>query len=169
MLRFCDYTSRPCTPEKGDDPLKARWFLVVITLLLVAAGDLRDGGKQDQRKLQGTWKARSIEFHGRQELGDAVKSIQMAIADNTMKVQGNAPDLDKYANVTFKLDPSAAPPAIDITIANGEEKGTVIKGIYEVEDDSWRLCVNLLGNGRPTEFKSAADSQNVLAVFQRQR
>ena len=149
--------------------MKARWFLIVTTLLFVAAGDLRDGGKHDQRKLQGTWKARSIEFHGRQELGDAVKSIQIAIADNIMKVQGTAPDLDKYAKATFALDPRATPPAIDITIANGKEKGTVIKGIYEVEDNSWRLCVNLLGNGRPTEFKSAADSQNVLAVFQRQR
>lgn len=149
--------------------MKARWFLTAIPLVFVAAGEPRETGKQDQRKLQGTWKARSIEFHGRQELGDAVKSIQMAIAGNKMSVRGTAPDLDRYGQVTFKLDPSAAPPAIDITIATGEEKGTIMKGIYEVDKDNWRLCVNLLGNGRPTEFKSAADTQNVMAVFQRQR
>jgi len=148
--------------------LKVRWFpIVTVILLLVAGGEPRDERQEDRRKLQGTWMARSIEFHGRQELGDAVKSIQMAIAGNKMSVRGAAPDLGKYANVTFKLDSSTAPRVIDITIADGDEKGTVIKGIYELEDDGWRLCVNLLGNDRPTEFKSAADSQNVLAVFQR--
>jgi len=184
MLRFHDYSMpqrTQCTlsvehagpppralPEKGDDTLKVRRFpIVIVILLLVAAGEPRDEGQEDRRKLQGTWMARSIEFHGRQELGDAVKSIQMAIAGNKMRVRGAAPDLGKYANVTFKLDSSAAPRAIDIIIADGDEKGTVIKGIYELEEDGWRLCVSLLGNGRPAEFKSTADSQNVLAVFQR--
>ena len=150
--------------------MKAKWFPIVIAaLFFVAAGEPQDGAQQDRRKLQGTWTASSIEFHGRQELGEAVKSIQMAIAGNEMSVRGTAPDLNKYAKVNFELHPSSAPRAIDITIANGDEKGTVIQGIYEVEDDIWRLCVNLLGNGRPTEFKSAADSQNVLAIFQRKR
>jgi uncharacterized protein (TIGR03067 family) len=150
--------------------LKAKWFLIVpAALLFVAAGAPQDGEQQDRRKLQGTWTARSIEFHGRQELGEAVKSIQMAIAGNKISVRGSAPDLNKYARVDFKVDPSAAPRAIDIIIGNGDEKGAVLQGIYELEDDSLRLCMNLLGNGRPAEFKSASDSQNVLAVFQRKR
>src|SRR5262249_26258739 len=46
------------------------------------------------------------------------------------------------AKAAIKLDPSAAPPTIELTITEGEEqeKGLVMKGIYFRQDDKLTLA-----------------------------
>jgi uncharacterized protein (TIGR03067 family) len=149
--------------------MKLRFLILTSVVLLLAAGEntSRKADTTDRRKLQGTWTATAIEFQGRNALGDAIKELQLSIAGDKMSVSGDGAELDKYAEFTCKLDTTTVPKSIDITLAAGTDKGTALAGIYELTDDEWKLCVTVFGGGRPREFKSAADSQSVLAVFKR--
>jgi uncharacterized protein (TIGR03067 family) len=138
-----------------------------LTVLLAGAqGDVQR--KSDDRQLlQGTWSARSIEFHERPVLGDPIQDVQLVVKGDKIVLKGEGPGLEKYAEFTLKLDATRTPKTIDIAVTMGEEKGAVLPGIYELKGDEWRMCVAVFGKDRPKEFKSTVDSQTALAVFKR--
>ena len=70
---------------------------------------------------------------------------------------------------TVKLMPSAKPKALDITGTEGPNKGKTILAIYERKGDTLRICYELSGKGRPTEFKTEAGTQLFLVEYQRQK
>jgi len=53
-----------------------------------------------------------------------------------------------------KLNPSAKPQTLDITGTEGPNKGRTILAIYERDGDTLRVCYDLSGKNRPTEFKT---------------
>jgi uncharacterized protein (TIGR03067 family) len=70
---------------------------------------------------------------------------------------------------TCKLDPSAKPKALDITGTEGPNKGKTILAIYERDGDTLRVCYDLGGKNRPTEFKTTAGSRLFLVEYKRQK
>ena len=133
------------------------------TVLPVAAEDKDDSGKNDLKKFQGTWTFVSMEQDGKQQpKGDEPQTITFEGDKFTVKMG------DKIVQAgTQKLDPSKKPKAVDAAITEGEGKGTTMLGIYAVEGDTIKACFDPQGKKRPTEFKSAAGSGNMLAVIKR--
>jgi len=70
---------------------------------------------------------------------------------------------------TVKLDPTKKPKAIDITFTAGERKGQMVLGIYEIEGDTFRVCVARPGDERPAEFSAKAGSGRTLVAYQREK
>jgi uncharacterized protein (TIGR03067 family) len=70
---------------------------------------------------------------------------------------------------TVKLDASAKPKAMDITGTEGPNKGKMIPAIYERDGDTLRVCYNLNGKGRPTEFKTEKGTQLFLVTYTREK
>ena len=70
---------------------------------------------------------------------------------------------------TVKLMPSATPKAMDITGTDGPNKGKTILAIYERKGDTLRICYDLSGKKRPTEFKTEAGTQLFLVEYKRQK
>ena len=68
---------------------------------------------------------------------------------------------------TQKIDPSKSPKTIDVTMTEGPNKGAVMLGIYEIDADTLKVCFDPKGKKRPTEFKSAAGSENFVNVHKR--
>jgi uncharacterized protein (TIGR03067 family) len=68
---------------------------------------------------------------------------------------------------TEKLDPSKSPKTVDVTVAEGLNKGAVMLGIYEISGDTLKVCFDPEGKKRPTEFKSASGSQTFVNVHKR--
>ena len=50
------------------------------------------------------------------------------------------------------------PKMVDLTFTAGPEKGKTSLGIYEVDGDTWKICLGLAGKGRPKEFTTKAQS-----------
>ena len=63
---------------------------------------------------------------------------------------------DQVTHGSYALDESASPRSINITIADGPDKGKKKLGIYEVKDNVLRLCVGPVGGKRPARFESTA-------------
>jgi uncharacterized protein (TIGR03067 family) len=60
------------------------------------------------------------------------------------------------------------PKHFDVTISGGPTKGQTFPGIYELTDDTYKLCF-LFGKGRPTAFESTPGSGLMLQVLKREK
>lgn len=112
----------------------------------------------------GSWQVVTIEANGTV----SAETKRVIVVDNrpdgswTLTV-----DDQKIASGTNSLDPLAVPKAIDITITEGQGSGSVLRGIYELSDQTRRLCFRGGTGWRPREFSGAAGSDSVLVTFQR--
>ena len=66
-----------------------------------------------------------------------------------------------------RLDSTKTPKEVDLVISEGYNKGITMLGIYELEGNTMRLCYDLQGKSRPTEFKSEPGTGRVLTVYLR--
>jgi uncharacterized protein (TIGR03067 family) len=120
---------------------------------------------KDEDAIQGTWLASTAEFAGQKFPDEVRKSIKLVIKDGKYTVTvGNQPDKG-----TSKLDPSAKPKTMDVTGTDGPNKGKTMLAIYELNGDTLRVCYDVSGKNRPTEFKSAADTQLFLVTYKRDK
>jgi uncharacterized protein (TIGR03067 family) len=139
--------------------------LVCVCAGPVARGDEAANAKEDSKKVQGTWKPVSAELAGKPFPDEVLKTMKLVITDDKYNVTvGDKPD-----EGTVKLDPSKKPRAMDIVGTKGPNKDKMIPAIYEVTDTTLRICYDLSGKARPTEFKTKADTQLFLVEYKRQK
>ena len=142
-----------------------RQMLLLAVALALALSSPSAGGdaKDDAKKMQGTWVPKSGELAGKPFPDETLKTIKLVIKEGKYTATvGTESD-----EGTFKLDPSAKPKAIDITGNGGPNKGKTIPAIYELTDDTLKVCYNLGGKDRPTEFKTKEGTQLFLVTYKR--
>lgn len=140
------------------------------TLVLTASGgtgaqaDDKADIKKELKKFKGTWTFASVEAGGKAGPAGALKGTTVTFDGDKYTVKSG----DKVIQTaTQKLDPSKSPKALDATVADGPNKGTVILGIYEFDGDTLKVCFDPEGKKRPKEFKTAPGSQTTLVVHKR--
>jgi uncharacterized protein (TIGR03067 family) len=112
---------------------------VLLLTGLVVAGDT----KEDQKKLEGTWKA---EFEG--------KKVEMKFAKEKFTVTFTDGNKDLVFTGTVKIDAAKKPKEMDMTIEEGKDfAGKTALAIYDLDGDSFKWCANEPGkDARPTAF-----------------
>jgi len=143
-------------------------FLFASLGLLGAVEDEKQAAiKKDRKKYEGTWRVVSLEANGNKAPEENVKKISVVNqADGTwiLKVDG-----EKVTQGTSEIDPTQKPKTIDFMATEGDQKGQIVLGIYELGDDTRRLCYAQPGKDRPAEFSAPADSGHTLVVFKREK
>jgi uncharacterized protein (TIGR03067 family) len=120
---------------------------------------------KDDDALEGTWLPSTAELGGKPFPDEVRKTIKLVIKDEKYTVTvGKQVDQG-----TIKLMPSATPKAMDITGTEGPNKGKTFLAIYERKGDTLRICYDLSGKNRPTEFKTEAGTQLFLVEYKRQK
>ncbi len=145
--------------------MKTRCLIVLAASLLLAADNPKDAKKKDLDRLQGTWAPASIEYNGDKVEADIIKGLTVVIDGEKMTIKGDSTEVEKYKKATIRIDPSTTPKIMDVTLTSGDDKGTTMEGIYEVDKDEWKLCVKLFAKERPAKFESKGEGNVVLAVF----
>jgi uncharacterized protein (TIGR03067 family) len=148
--------------------LSVALFCAGAALLPTGAQEKGDPAKIEGEVLQGTWNFVSVEQNSikqpRRKKGEQLQTITF---------QGDKFEVKRGDNViqagTRKLDPSKNPKTIDFTVTDGEGKGTLQLGIYELKGDTLTTCVDPQGKQRPREFQTTADSGYFLVVMHRER
>jgi uncharacterized protein (TIGR03067 family) len=109
---------------------------VILSQLSVTAAD--DNQEKGLKQLRGSWEVVKSEpkFEPKRLQFDGNK-MTAVFADESKK------------ETTIEVDSKAKPAQIDII--RDKEKSL---GIYEVSDDTLRLCFSVNGDKRPTEFKA---------------
>jgi uncharacterized protein (TIGR03067 family) len=138
---------------------------VVLTLVLLFALSARSGGAKDGDSIQGTWLPSTAELGGKMFPDDVRKTIKLVVKDDKYMVTvGKVVDQG-----TVKVNPSAKPKELDITGTDGPNKGKTFLAIYERDGDTLRVCYDLSGKSRPTEFKTREGTQLFLVTYKREK
>ncbi|MEX2112188.1 MAG: TIGR03067 domain-containing protein [Pirellulales bacterium] len=133
--------------------------LVLLFAAMAHAGNTAQAGNIDDQQLQGKWIVKSFEYNGAEvdRLKDAVREFSDSKYTLTPK-SGDAIE----GSVT--LDESKSPKTIDLDV-----NGRILKGIYQLDGDTLKLCYNLSSEDRPTEFVSKPDSGLIVVVHSREK
>ncbi len=138
--------------------------LVVTAGLLVAADE---SAKSDLDRIQDTWVTVAFEINGQKAPSEVVNDIRTVFKGGDY-VQKKGDDVLEEG--TFKLDQDKMPRTIDFKIIKGQDQGKEQFGIYELEDNTLKICVAPPAvEVRPMEFKTGPDSQTALVVLKRER
>jgi uncharacterized protein (TIGR03067 family) len=142
-------------------------FCAVGFAALSVSGTLADDKadlEKEAKKFQGAWTIESSEAGGKELPAGELKGLIVIFEGDKHTVKKG----DEVIQVgTQKLDPSKSPKTIDVTMAEGPNKGKVMLGIYEIDGDTLKVCFDPQGKKRPTEFKSAPGSENFVNVHKR--
>jgi uncharacterized protein (TIGR03067 family) len=135
--------------------------LVAAASLTACAADESD----DHTALQGVWIPVKAELGG-QPMPDAVlKAISLTLTKNEYEAHvAGKPDKG-----TWTIDPAAEPKGMEVTGVEGPNTGKTFPAIYELSVDTLRVCYDLSGAGRPTEFKSTTGTELYLVTYSRKK
>ncbi len=64
-------------------------------------------------------------------------------------------------------NPGKLPKTMDIKGTKGPNKGKTFLTIYELKGDELKVCYDLSGKARPTEFATKPDTQLFLVTYRR--
>jgi uncharacterized protein (TIGR03067 family) len=122
--------------------------------------------KRELQQFQGTWMFESLEENG-------VKSTADDLKERTFFVGGEAFIIQKGKTILqaggLQADPSRNPNSLNAMVTVGEHKGEVMLGIYSLDGDTLKFCLDIQGESRPKEFKAGAGTKRLLAVCKRAR
>lgn len=142
-------------------------FLLVPALLASFAVTIKaDDAAKDLEKIQGSWTATEVLYNGKDH---AKLKLRFIIKKDQITVEGTADVKKEYGKIGFKIDPSTMPHCFDITVSAGTQEGAKMEGIYEVKDDELKICLQVFGMDRPTEFKAPEGASTALLVLKREK
>ena len=116
--------------------------------------------KKEIEKLQGTWNVESLEMDGQASSPVMFASAKIVVEGNRFTTSGMGVD---YTGV-LTVDPTKTPRTFDLQF----EAGDMALGIYELDGDTWRICLAVAGNARPTTFATTPNSGHALEVLRRE-
>jgi uncharacterized protein (TIGR03067 family) len=141
-----------------------RKLFVAFALVLMLSPAVGGADAKDD-KMDGTWLPVTAEIAGQPFPEEVRKSMSLVIEGDKYTVTVGK-NMDRG---TVKRNPSAKPKAMDITGTDGPNKGKTFLAIYEHKGDTLRVCYDLSGKKRPTEFKTEPETQLFLVEYKRQK
>jgi uncharacterized protein (TIGR03067 family) len=140
----------------------------VVCLSLAVAASLNAfaaDSPDDTEAVQGGWTPAKAELGGQAMTTAVLKSISLKLDNGNYEVSvGGHPDKG-----TYTMDSTARPKSITITGTEGPNSGRTFPAIYELKGDTLRICYDLSGAKRPTEFKSVAGTRLYLVTYSRNK
>jgi uncharacterized protein (TIGR03067 family) len=139
----------------------------IVLGLLLGTDRPKDDGKKDQEKLQGTWKAVTVEAGGKAQ--DEAEERRLIFSGNEFSIKKGEETMIKGK---FKIDPSKKPKEIDMEFIEAKRdnlRGKTALGIYELDGDKLKWCWNKPGGERPKEFSSQATDVYLLVSLKREK
>jgi uncharacterized protein (TIGR03067 family) len=148
----------------------SRILLCSLVAIVLGSADPAwgDDAKRDADKLQGTWQATEGMSEGKPLTREHVQRLKVVFSGEKMSISPLDGDGKKALEYTFRVDPGKKPKAINATRAEGGGKGKTVRGIYELDGDTLRLCLtSRFEKERPTEFAAPEKSGLVLVTLTR--
>jgi len=143
-------------------------FLLIVIAAIATADDAKDEAiKKDRKQIEGTWRVVTLEVDGNKASDEDAKKITVVNGpDGTWTLFSEGKEVGKGTN---SFDPTKKPKTIDFTQTEGEGKGNLYTGIYELGENTRKLCFAPPGKDRPTEFISMPGSEHILVTFEREK
>jgi uncharacterized protein (TIGR03067 family) len=139
----------------------------ILAVSLLAGCALAARAADDLQAMSGTWKPAKAELAGQPLPPPVLMAIALKMDGANYEVivvteKGPSPDKG-----TVTIDPVAKPKGMTVTGVTGPNAGKTFPAIYELTGDTLRICYDLSGANRPTEFKTAPGTKLYLVDYQR--
>ena len=121
--------------------------------------------KADIEQLQGTWNVIDLEVEGQKIPADVFAGSKIVIAGNAFTTVGMGATYEG----TLDLDTGSRPKSVDMVFSEGPERGNTSFGIYELEEDSWKLCLTVSNTARPKAFATMPGSGHAFEILRRNK
>lgn len=115
------------------------------------------------RSLEGTWEFESLEIDANQIPAAAMSSSRLLIDGDRFRTESPEATYEGVFSINVESDPQG----IDIEFIAGPEAGNWNYGIFRLEGDSLKLCLDMTGKGRPAGFGTFAGSGHALETLRR--
>jgi uncharacterized protein (TIGR03067 family) len=143
--------------------MKSILYFWIAALMLPLT--LTSARADDAKALIGVWKPEKAELSGKAMPDSYVKAITLKIDKDGYEVTvSGEPQPDKG---TCTLDTKSKPKGMVIKSLQGANAGKTFLAIYELKGDTLRVCYDLSGAKRPTEFATAAGTMLYLTTYKR--
>lgn len=137
---------------------------IFIAMILFTAAAWSQDAADERKLLQGTWLPTAAELSENPLDEATLKTMKLVIEEDKYAITVGISPFDKG---TIKIDPAAQPKTMDIIGTDGPNKGKSFLAIYELNGDILRICYDLTGKVRPTEFKTRKGELLFLASYKR--
>lgn len=117
----------------------------------------------DKPSMDGNWELTKGTMAGNDFPEELLKSIKLTIKGNEYEVTVQGQTIKGTATP----DDKASPKRMKLNDKDGPNAGKTIYAIYELTKDEMKVCYAMEGTEYPKEFKSAAGSNNFLAIYKR--
>jgi uncharacterized protein (TIGR03067 family) len=148
--------------------LSALGLALIAVAAIATANDAKDEAiKKDRKLIEGTWRVVALEVDGNKSPDEDARKITVVNGpDGTWTLFSDGKEVGKGTN---SFDPTNKPKTIDFTQTEGEGKGNSFLGIYELGENTRKLCFAPPGKDRPREFISMPGTDHILVTFERVR
>jgi len=141
-------------------PILCLGLAVAVSLTAFAADS-----PADAKAVQGSWTPAKAELGGQPMPEAVLKTISLKLEKGKYDVLvGDKPDKG-----TYTIDSTSKPKSMTITGTEGPNQGKTFPAIYEIKGDTLRICYDLSGAKRPTEFKSVTGTKLYLVTYNRKK
>ena len=138
---------------------------LLFAVFLRAAGASSQDTATDSKAIEGKWMVLAAELSGAALPVAATKTMRLDLtAEKYSFTEGTIIDQG-----TIKIDATKKPKTIDIVGTDGPNKGKTYLAIYELKGDTMRLCYDLTGKARPSEFATKKGALLFLVTYQRMK
>ncbi len=132
-----------------------------LIFMLVVGSAADDKPKEDADRFQGTWTVDRVERNGKK----VSQLFTIRVIFDGEKLLSKVGKREPEPQGTFKLDPKAKPKGYVVTTPEGR----VAKGIYELEDDTLKVCLSGPDDEAPNSFETKEDDNRTLIVYRREK
>lgn len=138
--------------------------LFVLSAVLFAAAGQDESAASDLAKLEGVWRFATVAVDGKEHPAPPFDTNKLIIAKAGRYVIVQGPRITRGS---IQLDPNPSPKHYDVTIISGPAKPVVTRGVYEIDGETYRICLPLTGNTRPSAVRSQPGT--IFFVFKREK
>jgi uncharacterized protein (TIGR03067 family) len=137
--------------------------IVIVFAITASAGSQES--TNDAKALEGKWLVVTAELGGTAMPKEVTQTMRLSImGEKYAFTEGKALDQGMV-----KIDGSKKPKAMDIIGGEGPNKGKTFLAIYDLQGDTLRVCYDLTGKARPSEFATKKGGLLFLATYQRMK
>jgi uncharacterized protein (TIGR03067 family) len=125
-----------------------------------------DTVKRELAQIEGDWVMVSAERDGRTPPKNLISDAKRICKGDVTTVLVNG---QLFMKATFSVDPTKSPKTMDYRVTEGRNQGMNQLGIYELEGDTWKICLADPGRPRPTDFVTRGKTGHTLGIWKRER
>jgi uncharacterized protein (TIGR03067 family) len=117
-----------------------------------------------EQTIQGTWRLVGFEQNGNEIPVDQGQDRTIFFGGGAFVVRDG---FTMRQAGTIAVDTSTSPKSITMIIGQGEDQNKSFLGIYAIEKDTLKLCLDRRGQNRPEKFETDDKSDRTLATYTR--